>query len=98
MCTRSEYLAHAQFFAWIPRARTTACGDHYQIYQAPNNAHSPGPNASMAKKQVEWYQSGDFVTVSLKLRPVKPPQTRGEIKAEFHEQHCAVYEGGKHTF
>ena len=80
------------------RARTAACGDHYQLYQVPNNAHSPGLSASMAKKQVEWYQGGDFVTVSLKLRPVIPPQTRGEIKAEFHEQHCAIYEGGKHTF
>ena len=49
----------------------------------------------MAKKLVEWYQSGDFVTASLKLRPLRPPQTRGEIEAKFQEQYCAVYEGGK---
>ena len=49
----------------------------------------------MAKKLVEWYQSGDFATASLKLRPPKPPQTRGEIEAKFQEQYCAVYEAGK---
>ena len=48
----------------------------------------------MAKKLVEWYQSGDIVTASLKLQPLRPPQTRGEIEAKFQEQHCAVYEGG----
>ena len=93
---RAENLAHAQFFAIAREPPHVAIFTN--LNQAPNNAHSPGLDASMAKKQVEWYQSGDFVTASLKLRPVRPPQTRGEIKAEFHEQHCAVYEGGKHTF
>ena len=53
---------------------------------------------SMSKtKLVQWYQSGDIVTASLKLRQLAPSETRGDIEARFEEQYCAVYEGGTCT-
>lgn len=51
----------------------------------------------MSKLKAEWYQNGDFVTASVKLRRLAPSQTRGEVKPIFEEQYCAIYEGGSKT-
>ena len=48
-------------------------------------------------KLVQWYQSVDFVTASLKLRPLPHSQTTRNIEAKFEEQYCAVYEDGTHV-
>lgn len=45
-------------------------------------------------KLVQWYQSSEYVTASLKLRTLSPSETRRDIEGKFGERYCAIYEGG----
>lgn len=40
----------------------------------------------------QWYQTEGTVAASFKLRP---SETRGKVTAEFREDYCAVYDGGR---
>ena len=43
---------------------------------------------------LQWYQTPDMVTVSIKLKGI-PPDKIGDITAKFGEQYCAMYMGGE---
>lgn len=40
----------------------------------------------------QWYQTEATVTASFKLCP---SHVRGEVTADFRENYCAVYDGGR---